>query len=504
MSAENSFLQEAIEKDSNFKTWDDLFQIPTFNSMGLPIPPNNNNNNNSSKDNGDEKVNYLCGNSLGLMPKSTPIAISNELKAWGDRGVESHFRHPDEDKGLTSWVDIDLPIIPLLAPIVGAKENEVACMGTLTMNLNSLLCSFYKPDFKTGRYKILFEKGSFPSDYYAFLNQVKLHDLNPEDALIQIKPSENQYYINTNDILKIIDEQGDSISIICLPGIQYYTGQFFDLKSIVEKGHEKGCIVGFDLAHAVGNIDLKLHDWGVDFAAWCSYKYLNSGPGAIGGIFINEKFFNNNNNNNNHNNNNNNNKEKNNDIDQFRPRLAGWWGNNSQDRFKMLEIFNPIESALGFRQSNPSVIDVVSLKSSLEIFNKIEGNIKTLRIKSIELTNYLEKLLKSSKFYIDPLITINNKNKILNPCFTIITPSDSNQRGAQLSLLFLPDTNNNNNNSLNENIMEKIFNYLNQNGTICDERRPNVIRLAPCPLYNTFKDVYNCVELLNKAFEELF
>ncbi|GME94246.1 unnamed protein product [[Candida] boidinii] len=485
MSVENSFLQESIEKDSKFKTWDDLFQIPTFSSMGLPTKDNNN------KD-GDEKVNYLCGNSLGLMPKSTPIAISNELKAWGDRGVESHFRHPGEDKGLTSWVDIDLPIVPLLAPIVGAKDCEVACMGTLTMNLNSLLCSFYKPDLKNGRYKILFEKGSFPSDYYAFLNQVKLHDLNPEDALIQISPSEGQYYIKTEDILKIIDEQGDSISVICLPGIQYYTGQLFDMKSIVAKGHEKGCIVGFDLAHAVGNIDLKLHEWGVDFAAWCSYKYLNSGPGAIGGIFINEKFFNNN-------------KEENKDnavgAGEFRPRLAGWWGNNSQDRFKMLEIFNPIESALGFRQSNPSVIDVVSLKSSLEIFNKIEGNISTLRIKSIELTNYLEKLLKSSKFYIDPskTISLQTKSENLAPCFTIITPNDPQQRGAQLSLLFLPDLDNS-----GANVMEKIFNYMNQNGTICDERRPNVIRLAPCPLYNTFRDVYNCVELLNKAFEELF
>ncbi|KAH3663855.1 hypothetical protein OGAPHI_005258 [Ogataea philodendri] len=439
---------KASELDAQFDCYNDKFVFPTFGSMGLEGPA-------------EEKVNYLCGNSLGLMPKSVPRAINDELDAWAARGVESHFRHPNEGTGGTAWMDIDLPVVPLLAPIVGAKTSEVACMGTLTMNLNSLLCAFYKPTSQ--KYKILFEKGAFPSDYYAFLNMVKLHGYS-ESALIQIEPRENEFTLRTQDILDAIDKNAESLALVCLPGIQYYTGQYFEIEKITAFAQSRNCVVGWDLAHAVGNVDLKLHDWNVDFAAWCSYKYLNAGPGAIGGIFVHEKH-----------------------CEASRPRLAGWWGNNAEERFKMLEKFTPIESALGFRQSNPSVIDVVSLKASLTTMHEC-GGINKLRVKSMQLTRFLESLLRKSPYY----RSAEKQGDDAAPHFVILTPSDPDHRGAQLSLLFKP-----------ESVMDKIFSYLNSRGVICDERRPDVIRLAPTPAYNSFLDCEKCVTLLNHAFSSL-
>lgn len=453
------FKNQAQVLDQKYGTHKELFVTPTYTSMGvknLPIGKTP-----------DSPIDYLCGNSLGLMPKNLPKAVQAELQAWGERGVDSHFRHPMKNKGLTDWVDIDLPVVPLLARVVGAKTNEVACMGTLTMDLNALLCSFYKPT--PSRFKILFEKHAFPSDYYALLNQVKLHGFD-EDALIQLAPRKGEFFLRTEDILSTIEKEGDQIAVVCFSGIQYYSGQYFDIKRITEAGHKHKCLVGWDLAHVAGNVDVQLHDWDVDFAAWCSYKYLNAGPGGIGGIFVHEKF----------------------QGPNWRPRLAGWWGNDSDERFKMLEHFKPIEGALGFRQSNPSVIDVVSLHAALETYEKC-GGIKSLRTKSKALTLYLEKLLHASSYYRE-----NDDMDDPKAHFTIITPSDPEQRGAQLSLLFGPHSA-----DPTKDVMTVIFKYLGDRGVIGDERKPNVIRLAPIPAYNTFADCYECVTILNDAFKSL-
>lgn len=461
LQAMEALREEAGRLDSQYKTHANLFAFPTLESMGLA----------SKNEELDPKtrVNYLCGNSLGLMPKQTREYVSRELDAWSARGVESHFRN----EITTDWVDTDLPLVPKLAKLVGAKEDEVAIMGTLTMNLNSLLVSFYNPDVKSGRTKILFEKGAFPSDYYALYNIARLKGLDPKDTLIQLTPEDGEYTLRTENILSCLEKEGESIALVCFSGIQYYSGQFFDIGKITAKAHEKGCTVGWDLAHAVGNINLTLHDWDIDFAAWCSYKYLNSGPGAIGGIFVNERHIKG-------------------DDHTGRARLAGWWGNDASNRFEMLEKFRPIESALGFRQSNPSVLDVSALNSSLDVFESC-GGIDKLREKSIKLTAFLEKCLQKSKYF----KTIKESNKVTDNSeihFIIITPEDPNQRGAQLSLLFKP---------LEKDIMMKVFNFMNEKGTICDERRPNVIRLGPTPLYNSFADCVDCVRLLEEALSRV-
>lgn len=434
--------------DKEFPTYKELFEIPTHKSLGVSEAK-------------DDSI-YFCGNSLGLMPKKTRESINNELDAWSARAVESHFNHPNA----TPWMDIDLPLVPLLAPIVGAKETEVAIMGSLTSNLNALLISMYKP--KGRKTKILFEKQAFPSDYYAFLNLVKLFGYD-ELHLIQLSPKDGETYLNTKDILKVIDENHQDLALVVFPGIQYYTGQFFEIGKITNHAKKYDLIVGWDLAHAVGNVELSLHDWNVDFAAWCSYKYLNSGPGAIAGIFVNERY------------------TKENSKQNFPARLAGWWGNNSQERFKMVEEFDPIQSALSYRQSNPSVIDVVSLKTSLEIFDQI--GIKNLRKKSLKLTRFLEDRLINSPFY--------QTNESNGFGFKILTPLNQEERGCQLSLLFQPHDD-----IKEHNVMERVNEYLHEQGIICDERRPDVIRIAPVPLYNTFEEVHivteQIFEILNR------
>ncbi len=463
----SEFEREAHLLDEKYGNHQELFVFPTFSSMGLKIGDLTEEQVSRGKTQ-ESPINYLCGNSLGLMPKTTVAAVDNELRAWGLRGVEAHFRHPMKEKGLTDWVDIDLPAIPYLAKIVGAQECEVACMGTLTMNLNSLLSSFYRPT--RDRYKILFERHAFPSDYYAMLNQVKLQG-HQENALIQLSSRKGEFGLRTEDILAELDKEGDSIAVVCFSGIQYYTGQYFDIERITEAAHKKGCIVGWDLAHAFGNVELQLHNWNVDFAAWCSYKYMNSGPGAIGGIFVHERHV---------------------KAERWRARPAGWWGNRAENRFDMKEHFEPSKSALSFRQSNPSVIDVVSLVSALKTFEKC-GEITVLRRKSKTLTSYLEKMLKSSKYY-----TEHDNIPRDRPFFTIITPSNPEQRGAQLSLFVGPE-------DLDHrgNVMPLVFDYLNNHGVICDDRKPNVIRIAPVPSYNSFLDCFECVRVLNKAFEEV-
>lgn len=426
----------------------DKFHVPTFGSLGIEHPdfPQ------------ETSAIYFCGNSLGLMPKATGPALAAELKAWGDRGVEAHFNHPLA----TNWVDVDLPLLPLTAPIVGAEQNEVAIMGSLTANLNALLVAFYKPKGK--RTKIMFEKNAFPSDYYAFLNIVKVHGYD-ECHLIQLVPKNGRLYLETSDILDEIERHADELALICFPGIQYYTGQWFDIPTITSKARAQDIVVGWDLAHAAGNVPLQLHDWGVDFAVWCNYKYLNLGPGAIAGIFVHERHT-----------------KDNNSLD-YPPRLAGWWGNNAAERFKMLERFDPMALALSYRQSNPLVLDVVAVRVAYQMI-KDAGGVETLRVESVALTQHLEDLLKKLPYF--------NKS----PGFSIITPSNPQARGAQLSLLFGPHSDDS-----SRNIMDRVFAYLHARAIICDERRPDVLRLAPVPLYNTFKEVEIVVTRINEALD---
>lgn len=409
------------------------------------------------------------------MPRSTREAVNKELDAWSDRAVESHFRHRGESQGLTSWVDIDLPLSKLLPAVVGALESEVAVMGSLTANLNALLVAFYRPTAR--KFKIICEKGAFPSDFYAFLNQCGIHGLDPDEALVRLEPRAGETYLRTDDIIRAISDNSDQLALVCLPGIQYYTGQLFDMQKITLYAHQfEGVVVGWDLAHAVGNVPMQLHDWGVDFACWCSYKYLNAGPGAIAGIFVHEKHA----------------QVASHNHKDYMPRLAGWWGNNRERRFQMKEVFEPIAGALGFRQSNPSVIDVVALRSSLEVIQDF-GGIEALRERSLLLTGYLLKLLQGSPFYHAPGSEEGSK-----PGFKIITPLDETERGAQLSLYFFPH-----HDDPKLDTMESVFTYLNERGVIADERRPDVIRIAPAPLYNTFQDVFRTVDLLNKALQQM-
>ncbi|GAA5994462.1 hypothetical protein JCM5350_007044 [Sporobolomyces pararoseus] len=418
---------------------------------------------------GTKSAVYLAGNSLGLMPKTTPELIQQELNVWASRGVIGHVDHQYD----RPWVKIDENVTPILAELVGAKHSEVACMGSLTGNLHTLLTSFYRPT--PTRHKIMFEGKAFPSDCYAFASHVKLNDYSP-DSLLPVYPRKDEYSIRTQDILDLIEAEGDSIAVICFGAIQYYNGEWFDMEAITKAGQAKGCIVGFDCAHAAGNVPLKLHDWGVDFACWCSYKYLNSGPGGIAGLYVHERW-------------------------EDRKRLAGWWGHSKETRFDMPSEYSPLPGAAGWQFSNPSVIDVVSLLASLRIFeqtHKTTGTDQTtthllteLRQKSLNLTGYLESLLQSSQFYLPP-DRFPSSSTPETVSFTIITPSDPSRRGCQLSLLFAP-----------ESLMQPIFDRLRNRGILGDERKPGVIRFGPTPLYNTFEDVRETAVSLEEVLQEV-
>ncbi|SGY14748.1 BQ5605_C013g07081 [Microbotryum silenes-dioicae] len=403
---------------------------------------------------------YLAGNSLGLMPNSTPKLIQEELEAWKSQGVLGHVEHPYE----RPWVKIDEIVTPILAEIVGAKPAEVACMGSLTSNIHILFTTFYRPT--SDRHKILYEGKAFPSDQYAFASQVEMRGLAPS-SLLPMDPRPREYTLRTEDILHMIEEQGDSIAIICFGAVQYYSGQWFDMETITRAGHAKGCLVAFDCAHAVGNVPIRLHDWGVDFAAWCSYKYLNSGPGGIAGLYVHERW-------------------------ADKKRLAGWWGHDTSTRFAMPNVFAPSPGAAGWQLSNPSVLDVISLYSSLQVFQSVGSSasagsasfMAALRHRSLLLTGYLEALLKQSPYYVGMERVHSTERQQVK--FTLITPSDPEQRGAQLSLLFGPPE-----------AMDVIFDGLRSAGVLGDERRPGVIRLAPVPLYNSFRDVHQAATSLD-------
>ncbi|MCL4119181.1 UNVERIFIED_CONTAM: hypothetical protein GTU68_028823 [Idotea baltica] len=382
--------------------------------------------------NGKETV-YFTGNSLGLQPKATADYISSELNDWAAWGVEGHFH------GKIPWFKYHHSLTPKIAKIVGAKEHEVTVMNSLTVNLHLLMVSFYRPTKQ--RYKIIMEGAAFCSDHYAMQSQVEHHGFTADEAIVYLEPREGEHTLRIGDILKTIDDNANDLAMVMLGGVNYYTGQLFNMEAITKKAHEVGAIAGFDLAHAVGNAILNLHDWKVDFATWCSYKYLNSSPGGVSGIYVNEKH------------------AQNPDT----PRFAGWWGYNEATRFEMKRPFDPTPTADGWQLSNVPILLMAAHNASLDIFEEV--GMPKLRAKSDLLTAYLEFLIEdvNSKFDNSPL--------------EIITPKNPKDRAAQISIL-------------TDERGKSIFDALTEANVIVDWREPNVIRLAPVPLYNSFEDVY--------------
>jgi len=423
-------LEYASNKDATdpLISWRDKFYFPMMNN---------------------KKVIYFTGNSLGLQPKTTQNYIINELEDWATFGVEGHLhaRKP--------WVAYHEQFAAPVSKIVGANPNEIVIMNQLTVNLNLLLVSFYRPT--KNRYKILCEAKAFPSDQYAIASQVKFHGFNPEDAIIEVAPRDGEHCIHNEDIIEAIEKNKNSIALIMIGGVNYYTGQVFNMKAITDAGQKAGAVVGFDLAHAAGNVMLQLHDWNVDFACWCTYKYLNSGPGSVGGVFIHEKNLNNP------------------DI----PRFAGWWGHDKATRFKMEKEFMPLETAEAWQMSNAPVLSMAAHRASIDIFEEV--GMDALVLKAEKLTGYLEFIIddinkvllrdKSSRE------TDTFKKETKDGLLEIITPRDKNQRACQISILA-------------HGRGKELFDKLTNEGVIADWREPNVIRCAPVPLYNSFEDVY--------------
>lgn len=382
---------------------------------------------------------YFCGNSLGLQPKMARIAIDKELTTWQNHGVEGWF------EGEESWLSYHQYCQQSLAKVVGAFPVEVCPMNHLTVNLHLMWASFYQPILK--RYKVLTIAGDFPSDQYAIETHLKFRGYDPVEALIEVSPRAGEYIIRTEDLLESIEEHADELALVCMSGLNYYTGQVYDMKTIAAKAHSLGILIGFDLAHAAGNIPLQLHDWGVDFAVWCSYKYLNSGPGGVSGVFVHEK-------------------HHTSDLG----RLAGWWGYDEARRFEMTKGFRAMNGAAGWQLSTPNIMALATHRASLSIFD--EAGMENLRRKSRALTGFLEWII----------VQINQKSG--NEKIKIITPADFVQRGSQLSLL------------INEG-GKQLFERLIENGIIGDWREPNCIRLTPVPLYNTFEDVWKVGSVLS-------
>ncbi len=382
---------------------------------------------------------YLCGNSLGLQPKITKDYIQQELNDWQRYGVDGHI------KAKNPWLPYNEFLTNKMAKVVGAKPIEVVVMNTLSVNLHLLMVSFYRPT--KNRYKILIESDAFPSDRYAVESQLKFHGY--ENGLVELKPRKREDLLRNEDIEATIENQGNEIALILIGSPNYYTGQAFNIKRLAELGHKKGCIVGIDLAHGAGNLKLELHDSNVDFAAWCTYKYLNSGPGSLGGCFIHERY------------------AKAFDL----PRFTGWWGHNKETRFGMRDDFNAITGAEGWQLSNPPILSLAAINASLDIFDEV--GMDALIKKSKKITAYLEVLI----------------NQINGNSVEIITPSNPDERGCQLSLRIINKDGKN------------VFNAITRKGIIADWREPDVIRIAPTPLYNSYEDVYNFVEILKKELK---
>ncbi|MDG1013945.1 MAG: kynureninase [Flavobacteriaceae bacterium] len=384
--------------------------------------------------NGEEWL-YFTGNSLGLQPKETKNCIQQELDDWANLGVEGHF------EAKNPWMPYHEFLTETMAKIVGAKPIEVVIMNTLTTNLHLLMVSFYQPNEL--KYKILIESDAFPSDRYAVETQLKYHGHNPSESLIEWSPRKGETLLNIVDLESILHKHGHEIALILIGGVNYYTGQYLDLKKICELGHKKGCKVGIDLAHGVGNIQPNLHQSGVDFAAWCTYKYMNSGPGSLGGVFVHERYA----------------------HDQTLKRFAGWWSQNKKTRFDMRQPLDITPGAEGWQLSNPPILSMAAIKASLALFSEV--GMPSLTKKSKQLTGYLEYLI----------LKLNNKN------ISIITPKDPKQRGCQLSIQV-------------KNANKSLHTKLTEAHVITDWRTPDVIRCAPVPFYNSFEDVFKMVEIL--------
>ncbi|HET9367007.1 MAG TPA: kynureninase [Candidatus Udaeobacter sp.] len=416
-SADESFAREMDAQDP-LREFRDRFHLP-LGKDGRPVI-------------------YFAGNSLGLMPKSARDIVDQELDNWARLGVDAHHATG------TPWYRYHEALREPTARLVGAKSVEVICMNSLTVNLHLILATFYRPT--KSRFKILMEDPAFPSDTYAIKTQIMHHGLDPKDALILAKPRKGEFTIRTEDILDLIEKHADEIAVVMFAGVNFFSGQLFDIEKITAAAQKHGIVAGFDLAHAVGNVPLALHDWNVDFAVWCSYKYLNAGPGAVAGAFLHERHA----------------------TNTKLPRLAGWFGNDPNTRFRLhLEPeFIPVPSAEGWQISNPPIFSMAPLRASLAIFDQA-GGIERLRAKSLKLTGYLEFLLERAG----------------SKRFSVITPRETDERGCQLSI------------QAHEHPKE-LFQELQAAGVKCDFREPNVIRVAPTPLYNTFHEVWRFTEIL--------
>ena len=381
---------------------------------------------------------YFTGNSLGLQPKLARSYVDDIMKDWADLAVEGHFYAEKP------WWDYHERFSKPLAKVVGAKPEEVSVMNTLSVNLHFLMVSFYRPTPK--RFKIICEEKAFPSDQYMLQSQVRFHGYEPNDTIVEIRKRDGEHFWRTEDVLKKIEETGDELALVLIGGVNYYNGQVFDMEAITAAGKAAGAMVGWDLAHAVGNVGLKLHDWNVDFAAWCSYKYMNSGPGNASGIFVNERYL------------------GKTDIHRF----EGWWGTKKESRFLMKPQFEPIETADAWQVSNPPVLALAPYLASLQLFEEV--GMTALINKQQLLTSYLEFILKEV-------------DKEVDSTFEIITPKE---RGCQLSVFLHGEG-------------RRLFDYLMKNGVIVDWREPNVIRLAPAPFYCSFEDMFRFGEILKKG-----
>ena len=395
--------------------------------------------------NGNDSI-YFTGNSLGLQPVTVSSYIQQELDDWAQLGVEGHF-HAKQP-----WLSYHEIFPKLLSPILGGRPEEIVVMNQLTVNLHLLMVSFYRPS--KGRFRIICEGGAFPSDQYALESQVKFHGFDPADAVVEVFPRQGEDILRTEDIVSTIEKYSDSVALVLFGGINYYTGQLFNMKAITESAHRAGAIAGFDLAHAVGNVALQLHDWDVDFACWCSYKYLNSGPGGVSGVFIHEKHARN----------------------KTLPRFAGWWGHNKAERFKMEKGFDAIPTAEGWQLSNAPVLSMAAHKASLDIF--AEAGMDRLVAKSKLLSGFLHFVLKD--------INASAENKLVE----VITPSNEEERGCQVSMLMREKG-------------RQVFETLSRQGVIADWREPNVIRVAPVPLYNTFEEVWKFGEIVKHTINSV-
>jgi kynureninase len=391
-------------------------------------------------DSNGEPLIYFVGNSLGLMPKETRRLVEQELDDWARLGVDGHL------EGTTPWYSYHETVREPAARLVGAQPHEVVCMNSLTVNLHLMMATFYRPT--KARFKIVMEEPAFPSDTYAIKSQIAHHGFDPREALVLARPRDGEMTLRREDIEALLEREGQQIALVLFAGVNFFTGQLFDIAAITAAAQKQGCTVGIDLAHAVGNVPLALHDWNVDFAVWCSYKYLNSGPGAVGGAFVHERHA----------------------TNPELPRLAGWWGNDPATRFQMhlLPEFVPVRSADSWALSNPPIFSLAPLRSSFAIFDEA-GGMDKLRAKSLQLTGYLEFLFDQEP----------------SEKFTVITPRDADDRGSQLSILAHDNP-------------KQLFADLEAAGVKCDFREPNVIRVAPTPLYNTFHEVWRFAQLLAK------